>query len=230
MNGSAETPRGSSSEAEDDDTIELVLGPVELQLLSEAAAQEQGTGTPTSQTPAAEVQCRESLKPASTRVAAKTNRGFVWLVSIAAAAAVLLGGMGDSAATLRQRAATVHSEPPSFGSGSRLAAIARTDDAAPVRFANPFDSTEMFEFPTGTRQKDAHAAVADLLTNRARERQGALARRPSWHGKLTSRNTRVAHTPKSAASRSAAAIRATPIEGVGVESRREGLDASRKFH
>ena len=40
----------------------------------------------------------------------------------------------------------------------------------PVRFANPFDATEVFEFPPGTSQTDARKAVADALLERARER------------------------------------------------------------
>ncbi len=42
--------------------------------------------------------------------------------------------------------------------------------AAPVRFANPFDASEVFEFPAGTSATEAHDAVADILLQRARER------------------------------------------------------------
>jgi hypothetical protein len=41
----------------------------------------------------------------------------------------------------------------------------------PVRFANPFDKTEVFEFPHGTSKAEAREAVASLLMQRARERQ-----------------------------------------------------------
>jgi hypothetical protein len=40
----------------------------------------------------------------------------------------------------------------------------------PVRFINPFDATEVFEFPPGTTQSDARQAVADFLLQRARDR------------------------------------------------------------
>ena len=40
----------------------------------------------------------------------------------------------------------------------------------PVRFANPFDANEVFEFPSGTSEAEAHREVADLLIVRARGR------------------------------------------------------------
>jgi len=47
------------------------------------------------------------------------------------------------------------------------------DPTAPVRFANPFDPTEVFEFPAGTSYVDARDQVAQRLIARARERTGA---------------------------------------------------------
>jgi hypothetical protein len=47
----------------------------------------------------------------------------------------------------------------------------------PVLFKNPFDDTEVFEFPPGTSPEEARAAVADLLVMRARERQEQLEAR-----------------------------------------------------
>jgi len=44
-------------------------------------------------------------------------------------------------------------------------------DKAPVRFTNPFDATEVFEFPSGTSEAEARQAVADLLLQRAQDRQ-----------------------------------------------------------
>ncbi len=44
-------------------------------------------------------------------------------------------------------------------------------DRSPVRFANPFDESEVFEFPPGTSRAEARDKVADLLMRRARERQ-----------------------------------------------------------
>jgi hypothetical protein len=53
-----------------------------------------------------------------------------------------------------------------------------TEQAPPVRFANPFDKAEVFEFPAGTTRREARAAVAEILRQRAIERQesGAINR------------------------------------------------------
>jgi hypothetical protein len=42
--------------------------------------------------------------------------------------------------------------------------------AEPVLFKNPFDRTEVFEFPAGTTQQEARDAVAQLLMDRAHGR------------------------------------------------------------
>jgi hypothetical protein len=44
-------------------------------------------------------------------------------------------------------------------------------DAKPVRIRNPFDRSEVFEFPSGTSEQQAHDAVADMLLKRAMDRQ-----------------------------------------------------------
>jgi hypothetical protein len=43
----------------------------------------------------------------------------------------------------------------------------------PVRYRNPFDRREVFEFPAGTSVADAQQAVADILLQRAQERRAA---------------------------------------------------------
>jgi hypothetical protein len=45
---------------------------------------------------------------------------------------------------------------------------------ASLRMANPFDSSEVFEFPPGTSRAEAREWVANLLLQRARDR------RPQW--------------------------------------------------
>lgn len=48
---------------------------------------------------------------------------------------------------------------------------AQQQPPTPVRFANPFDSSEIFEFPPGTSYSEARDAVAALLLKRAQGRQ-----------------------------------------------------------
>jgi len=58
-----------------------------------------------------------------------------------------------------------------------------TDQPATVRFVNPFDKREVFEFPPGTSQAYARDTVADLLADRARDRRGLLVKTPRRNGK-----------------------------------------------
>jgi len=44
----------------------------------------------------------------------------------------------------------------------------------PVKFANPFDRSEIFEFPPGTTRQDARDAVAQILIDRASERRNRV--------------------------------------------------------
>lgn len=47
------------------------------------------------------------------------------------------------------------------------------EELRPLQFRNPFDWSEVFEFPPGTSRAEARAAVAEVLVQRARDRQGA---------------------------------------------------------
>lgn len=48
----------------------------------------------------------------------------------------------------------------------------------PILFTNPFDNSEVFEFPPGTSEAEVRAVVADLLIKRAIERQDQIDARP----------------------------------------------------
>ncbi|HVY80193.1 MAG TPA: hypothetical protein VG994_04360 [Steroidobacteraceae bacterium] len=61
--------------------------------------------------------------------------------------------------------------PPSASNASPASPPpAKTATADPVRFRNPFDPSEVFDFPAGTTRDEARAAVAALLIERARNR------------------------------------------------------------
>jgi len=53
---------------------------------------------------------------------------------------------------------------------------AAPDEAVQVQVTNPFDKTEVFDFPAGTSETDAQLAVARILMQRAQERQSLWAR------------------------------------------------------
>ena len=51
----------------------------------------------------------------------------------------------------------------------------------PLRVANPFDASEVFEFPAGTSEADAREAVAGFLIERAARRGVTGASRRDRH-------------------------------------------------
>ena len=53
---------------------------------------------------------------------------------------------------------------------------AAPDEPVQVQVTNPFDKTEVFDFPAGTSETDAQLAVARILMQRAHERQSLWAR------------------------------------------------------
>jgi hypothetical protein len=62
-----------------------------------------------------------------------------------------------------------------------------------VHFVNPFDRTEVFEFPPGTSRAEARTAVADLLRERARVRLASRQERaPARRTRPAKPSTRVA--------------------------------------
>ena len=71
-----------------------------------------------------------------------------------------------------------------------------------MRFANPFDRNEVFEFPAGTSRADARDAVEELLYERAQERQS------SGRGLVSGMTVR--HTTSATAAAAPAARKAAP--------------------
>jgi hypothetical protein len=59
---------------------------------------------------------------------------------------------------------------------------------APVQFVNPFDGTEVFEFPPGTSESGAREAVAELLLKRAHERMATVAEMERGRGNAVDRS------------------------------------------
>lgn len=51
------------------------------------------------------------------------------------------------------------------------------DAQPPLRVKNPFDASEVFEFPAGTTKEEARSAIADILLKRAQERQQLYPRK-----------------------------------------------------
>ena len=155
---------------EDEDTIELELTAEQMRALTGAAAPRQSdpVSAPPAETSlpsaAPEIQVRAPLIETPSRF-----RPGAVVVPGVAATLLLLGG-GLSVATKWARSVGVDAQV------APRATIAETPDLpqvsdAPVHFTNPFDTTEVFEFPPGTTETEAHDAVAQFLLRRARDRQ-----------------------------------------------------------
>jgi hypothetical protein len=92
-------------------------------------------------------------------------------VALAAIAAgyALFGDVGSTGAS--------SSSTSSMTAQREWSAVPSMSVGEPLRVANPFDSSEIFEFPAGTSEADAHEAVAGFLLERATRRGVASDRR-----------------------------------------------------
>ena len=125
---------------------------------------------------------------ASHRAAPRPSLRIVGILAAVAATAVALASITHHAqhATVRA-AAPVPAAPataastqptPTVSEPNTPEALAAPDQAAaqnptepePVRVKNPFDHSEVFEFPAGTSLKEARQSIADILMQRAHER------------------------------------------------------------
>jgi hypothetical protein len=150
----------------DEDTVELELGPEYLRALSQAAESSAESATPVERTPIA----RSHLPPAPRETARATD---LWVsLSIAAvlgmtAVAIALWPADQGAQIAAQSVApAISTKAPVPETPTRTA-----PSAAPLQFANPFDASEVFEFPPGTSVDAARESVAEVLLERARERR-----------------------------------------------------------
>lgn len=154
----------------DDDTIELEFSAEELQALRVTAAVEHTDPPPD----AAVSRSRREPRPSP------------WAAVLAAAG---LAGLSSGITYL----ATGQADPIRVAENRVPRPLAAPTPEAPppppVRFVNPFDATEVFEFPRGMSENDVREAVAELLLDRARERLAASA-------DTQRRNRDVAHREK----------------------------------
>jgi hypothetical protein len=116
-------------------------------------------------------------QPVPTRAAPSRNNRIsvpriALALTLAVAAVSVFGARYQYQPPIPERPASppsnsLQSEPASF----EKAPLATDSQRPPVLFRNPFDASEVFEFPPDTSRAEARAAVADLLVKRATERQ-----------------------------------------------------------
>lgn len=101
---------------------------------------------------------------------------LIILCGIAVAGTIAAAALYDSGTHTAPRTSAVIaprvSPPP-----AQVATVVAPEAPRYVKLVNPFDATEVFEFPPGTSKRDARDAMATLLLKRAAERQAQQQRR-----------------------------------------------------
>jgi hypothetical protein len=149
--------------------------------------------------------------PRAPRPAMSTPRLALLLSSVAVASALVTavtyfamtrpgrpGPVATSVVSIPPAPVTVAPPPPP----APLPAPELSTPPEPVQFVNPFDRKEVFEFPAGTSKAEARDAVAELLYERAQERQLSV------RGLVSGMSVR--HTTNATAAAAPAARKAAP--------------------
>jgi len=144
----------------DEDTIELELTSEQLLAMSQGVCEAQIAAIP----------IKLTADPAAAASLVRKPRRL-WPVALVAIVASLTTIAWWTAATLRAT-----ERDTSLATVPNLPAVAPLSEPAldpdpPVKIRNPFDANEVFEFPAGTDPAAARESVAQLLLQRARERQ-----------------------------------------------------------
>jgi hypothetical protein len=164
----------------DVDTIELELKPEELRALTATDARPDVTSTAPGPAPGSTARTR-SNRP-SVR-----HAGIAVVLCLSAGAILFAIGRTQVAAPAQPQVAAVVD-------AGRIEPRTPSSAGPPVRFANPFDSTEVFEFAAGTTRAEARNAVAKLLTERAQERLAFLRTKRAHRNRSTPPRTATAQT------------------------------------
>ena len=138
-----------------DDTIELALTEEDMLALSRAAEEEHAETNPR----------KSALIATRTFLRDQSVRSGRWPTVVASSAIGIV--ISVALGLVAHRIPTVTNTVPSGAERS-----AESLDS-PVRFSNPFDASEVFEFPPGTSDEQARQSVAAILLQRARDRQEA---------------------------------------------------------
>ena len=174
-------PFRGRTEDVDEDTIELMLSPEQMRVLSDAAtADAAGAATPASP-PQASVRPTISTKGASPKATQPRHWPAGGVAAIVGVTVVLgtlvaLGAIAQRTSERKHLAAAVPAPTPV--AATPVAPQPPPAPGEPVRFKNPFDHSEVFEFPPGTSPAEARQAVAELLMERARGRHVQFVGRP----------------------------------------------------
>jgi hypothetical protein len=152
---SAEDDSAEFADDIDDDTIELALTEEDMLALSRAAEEQHAETRPG----------KSALIATGAFLRDQSVRSRRWPAVLAYSVSGIV--IGVALAVVAHRVPTVTISAP-----SRAEQSAESLDS-PVRFSNPFDASEVFEFPPGTSDEQARQSVAAILLQRARDRKVA---------------------------------------------------------
>jgi hypothetical protein len=163
-----------------DETIELELTPEQLSHLSQAAAEAAEPAAVQLPVVAAEEPVPPVFAaPPPLLTPGVEARGQRWQpLALTKIAAVTLTYVAFAWWSASQLAA--HPQPPAVTAAIppivAHPVVPAASSAPVVKFVNPFDKTEVFEFPAGTTPAESREKVAQILMQRAQERQS------KWEG------------------------------------------------
>jgi hypothetical protein len=153
MTSALEDDSARFSDDIDDDTIELALTEEDMLALSRAAEQEQAETRPS--------RSARFVTGAYLRYQSVRSRRWPQIIASSVLGIVISVALGVVAHRISM--ATITASSGAERSTESL--------DSPVRFSNPFDASEVFEFPPGTSDEQARQSVAAILLQRARSRQ-----------------------------------------------------------
>ena len=164
--------------AHDADTIEMELSAEQLFALTQAVAPDKSelVAAPPPEAAQAVPTVRAAEVAAAVPESSPAPRGRPVASIVTIAAAAIAVSVVAYLATTRK--------PPPLHVAARTVSVSPAPEPAaqpapqsvPVIFRNPFDAAEVFEFPSGTSKTEARDAVAQILLERARERQMSRAK------------------------------------------------------
>jgi len=162
----------------------MMLTPADMSLLAQAAKEQQqaaDVAEPVSHAPTTDSILPSMPSPTtSTHDSASLARGALAGVAGALVIIVAIASLSTTRLTTAAKSSPLPETPrlvATARAGAAAAAPASPEppqpvvaEAQPLRFKNPFDRSEVFEFPAGTTLEEARASVADLLRQRAQDR------------------------------------------------------------
>jgi len=189
----------------DEDTIELMLSEEQMRALSRAAATVAASpsaraagpvaaavAAPTAAPAAPASSSQESVAPAisdksSSRKATAPSLhwpagGIAAIVGVTVVLSTLVALHAIAQRTSERKLLAAAAPAPTTVVTAPPISSPSPPATEPMRFKNPFDRSEVFEFPPGTTPAAARQAVAELLMERARDRHVKFVERK--HGAL----------------------------------------------